>query len=276
MGLRTRRTVQTRGWCLLRKLPNLIMTRHMSEARDEFPPKVRRALQERAGNRCSNPGCRCSTSGPNLDPERVTSIGVAAHITAAARGGPRYEPALTPEQRGSISNGIWLCQNCSRLVDADAGRYPVALLREWKMRAEDFALEELATPQPYEQMRHPTGMIGRYWQCPLCGTTVEHGLRVCLGCQAEVVYGATQRERHEWALNGLVLGGLPSIAACGLLPDWLNSRLGWHIRPFFGFHPLTLLIGAALCTAGAVLLVKLIDARHRSRPPRFFRPSVTG
>ncbi len=65
------------------------------------------------------------------------NIGVAAHITAASAGGPRYDPSMSPKDRRSIRNGIWLCQSCAKLVDSDQSRYPVTLLRGFKKKAED-------------------------------------------------------------------------------------------------------------------------------------------
>jgi hypothetical protein len=47
------------------------------------------------------------------------NIGVAAHITAASVGGPRYDASLKPKQRAAIENGIWLCQNCGTMIDRD-------------------------------------------------------------------------------------------------------------------------------------------------------------
>jgi hypothetical protein len=67
------------------------------------------------------------------------NIGVAAHITAAAARGPRYDPSLSAEGRSSITNGIWLCQNCAKLIDNDVGRYSVELLCLWKRQAEESA-----------------------------------------------------------------------------------------------------------------------------------------
>lgn len=64
------------------------------------------------------------------------NVGVAAHITAASKGGPRYDPTLTRAQRRSADNGIWCCQTCGTLVDADDSKYTVEELREWKARAE--------------------------------------------------------------------------------------------------------------------------------------------
>jgi hypothetical protein len=64
------------------------------------------------------------------------SVGVAAHITAASPKGPRYDRKLTPRQRKSFDNGIWLCQTCGKAVDSDKSVHTVAQLRGWKGRAE--------------------------------------------------------------------------------------------------------------------------------------------
>ncbi len=50
---------------------------------------------ERAGYRWSRPECRRLTIGPNSDAAKSTSTGVAAHIRAAAEGGPRFDPDQT-------------------------------------------------------------------------------------------------------------------------------------------------------------------------------------
>jgi hypothetical protein len=68
---------------------------------------------------------------------------VAAHITAAASDGPRYDVRLTPEQRRHPDNGIWACQSCGKLIDNDKQRFTVEILRQWKKDAEARALERL-------------------------------------------------------------------------------------------------------------------------------------
>ncbi|WP_148640104.1 hypothetical protein [Aureimonas sp. AU20] len=68
---------------------------------------------------------------------------MAAHITAASQGGPRFNEHLTTEGRRAGENGIWLCQQCSRLVDADDSAFDVADLIEWKTFAEAAAAVEL-------------------------------------------------------------------------------------------------------------------------------------
>jgi hypothetical protein len=71
------------------------------------------------------------------------NIGVGAHITAASSNGPGYDPSLTPEQRRSAENGIWLCWNHAKQVDNDESTHTVKQLQEWKNDAEAFAKAEL-------------------------------------------------------------------------------------------------------------------------------------
>jgi hypothetical protein len=112
-------------------------------ARDDFPKPLIRKLALRVGYLCSNPDCQAATAGPQEDPLGAISLGVAAHITAASNGGPRYDPNLTPEQRCSIENAIWLCQNCAKLIDSDLTLYTERLIRAWKLIAEDRARSSL-------------------------------------------------------------------------------------------------------------------------------------
>ena len=44
---------------------------------------------------------------------------------------------MSSEQRKSINNGIWLCQECSVLIDKDPELYPIDTLLEWKIGAEE-------------------------------------------------------------------------------------------------------------------------------------------
>ena len=105
-------------------------------SRDDFSQKVKDILCERVGGKCSNPDCRHETKGPHSDSKKRVSIGQAAHITAASKGGPRYNPNMTSEQRRDIENGIWLCDSCAKMIDSDESQYPVELLKMWKSMAE--------------------------------------------------------------------------------------------------------------------------------------------
>ena len=122
--------------------------------RDDFPEEVKRTLAARVNFLCSNPDCRAQTTGPQDDPTKAVSLGVAAHITAASEGGPRYNSALAPEKRRHFDNGIWLCQNCAELIDSDLLRFNETLLKAWRMVAEDRARNSLgktATEHAAEQ-----------------------------------------------------------------------------------------------------------------------------
>lgn len=121
--------------------------------RDEFTASIKRILATRTGHLCSNPGCHRSTAGPGVTPDATVNIGVAAHITAASPGttevpAPRYDKTLTTQQRSDISNGIWLCQICAKLIDADVQRFSADLLQKWKKDAEERAFLAVATSVP--------------------------------------------------------------------------------------------------------------------------------
>ena len=115
-------------------------------SRDEFSKAVKRTLAQRVGLLCSHPSCRAVTMGPESDPSSVVNIGVAAHITAAARGGPRFDLSITEKERRSASNGVWLCQNCAKLIDSDLGVYSAGLLRQWKAGAEEETRKRIGKP----------------------------------------------------------------------------------------------------------------------------------
>lgn len=56
-------------------------------------------------HKCNNPDCRHSTMKEDSKGE-LYSIGRACHIEAASKGGARYNPFSTQEERKSVSNAI--------------------------------------------------------------------------------------------------------------------------------------------------------------------------
>lgn len=116
------------------------MTQSAINKRDDFPASVKRKLAERSHYICSNPECKKMTVRPHTDPDKSTITGVAAHISGAKDGNKsiRYDPYQTSLERKSINNGIWLCHDCSDIVDKDEKVYPAALLKQWKSIHEDF------------------------------------------------------------------------------------------------------------------------------------------
>lgn len=78
----------------------------------------------------------------------MNNIGVAAHIHAASPGGPRYDQTMSPKQRKSIANALWLCASCASKIDRDTSKYRPELLREWKAQAEQASSTELGKKLP--------------------------------------------------------------------------------------------------------------------------------
>jgi hypothetical protein len=116
----------------------------MAERRDDFSGTVKMALAGRVGWKCSFPNCPATTAGPAQEsPDKWIRNGIAAHITAAAPGGPRYDANLTPEQRSDISNGIWMCPTHGSLIDKEKTAYKADEIRAWKIAAESRATREL-------------------------------------------------------------------------------------------------------------------------------------
>ena len=60
--------------------------------RDDFRKKTKFQIAMRVGWLCSYPSCRDPTVGATSDGGDEINVGVAAHISAAAPGGPRYGP----------------------------------------------------------------------------------------------------------------------------------------------------------------------------------------
>ena len=112
--------------------------------RDNFSSKTKRTLADRVAWKCSFPGCSQITIGPNASQDKSTNLGEAAHIFAAAEDGPRYNPDMTPDERKSIDNGIWMCRHHARLIDTDFFNYSAATLQQWKLIAEENAYKKIA------------------------------------------------------------------------------------------------------------------------------------
>lgn len=113
--------------------------------RDDFPQAVRDLLAHRAGFICAFPGCGRLTVGPSDDRKSgLSMVGVAAHITAASAKGPRYDTVMSPPERSSERNGIWMCQTHGKLIDDNTSRHTVAELLRWKIQHEEWVFSRVA------------------------------------------------------------------------------------------------------------------------------------
>jgi len=103
--------------------------------RDDFSEKTKQQIGKRAGWLCSFPTCRTSTVGATSDGEGEINIGIAAHICAAAPGGPRYDEKMSREERSSEKNDILMCSDHGKAIDSKDPMFTVEQLREWKKQA---------------------------------------------------------------------------------------------------------------------------------------------
>ena len=167
--------------------------------RDDFSKTTKEILAKRVAYICSNPNCHCQTVGPHTDDTKATIIGVAAHITAAAVGGPRYDDKLSQSERSHPQNGIWLCATCSTLIDKDAADYPVELLLEWKKTTEALVRKKL------------TGVEKKSSNAPFI--------------QVDLIYEGSGRWNEGWSQkNKEIYGDAPIPLGSEIIIHWL---LNW-------------------------------------------------
>ncbi|WP_231950266.1 HNH endonuclease [Paraburkholderia caribensis] len=63
---------------------------------------------------------------------------------------------MTPGERSAITNAIWLCGNCHKLVDDDPDRYPAGLLFEWQQAHERRIAEQVGKTGAEARQRYET------------------------------------------------------------------------------------------------------------------------
>lgn len=101
--------------------------------RDTVPPLQEKQLALRSGNVCAYPGCGVPLilQAEHLS-DRDKIVGKVAHICAASEGGPRYDPSMTKEERGSVSNLVLLCGSHHDIIDTQLNYHTVDFLAEMK------------------------------------------------------------------------------------------------------------------------------------------------
>lgn len=90
-------------------------------------------------NQCAFPACDLpivELSG--------TVTGIICHICARSKGGPRYDPKQTDEQRHHFDNLILLCGRHSKVIDSEPKLYTVKRLQEMKEAHQEPARNDLS------------------------------------------------------------------------------------------------------------------------------------
>jgi len=157
----------------------------------DFNQKTIDTLAKRAGFLCSNPDCRTLTAGPNSDVTKSTLIGEAAHVYGARPKSARFKGEMTDAARAEITNAIWLCRNCHKLVDRDSFSYSAELLYSWREIHDEFILNERGSQndkarfriqhEAVEQFKDYSAIIRRIildkspaWEWRLTGELARH------------------------------------------------------------------------------------------------------
>jgi hypothetical protein len=131
---------------------------------DRFLKPVVELVAKRAANTCSNPDCNALTSGPADDPSRSINVGEAAHIYGAAVGASRYVAEMSSSERADVTNAIWLCRNCHKLVDNDPLQFPAGLLFEWRRGHEQMISERIGKAGALARRRYEERHISELGQ----------------------------------------------------------------------------------------------------------------
>lgn len=132
----------------------------------DFSSKTIDVLAKRAAFRCSNPDCRVNTVGPNSDPNKAVKIGEAAHIYGARIGSKRYSSDMTDLARGEITNAIWLCRNCHKLIDTDDLKYSSNVLFFWREKHEEYVSSIIGSSTDKIFFEDLTSELSQFQYCP--------------------------------------------------------------------------------------------------------------
>lgn len=191
----------------------------MGRNRDDFTATTRSTLAGRVNYLCSQ--CFRHTLGPKADSNEVADMGTAAHITAAAPGGPRYDSSLSTDQRRHYDNGIWMCSHHGRLVDTDHEAYSVADLREMKRIAEDRARKALRDGEALPDLT-PMLDSGIQWLPPRTG---DHRSGYGNIHHAGIVIAGNRKERGHAYLQ---IDAATAIPLSAVIADEKSFRHHWR------------------------------------------------
>jgi hypothetical protein len=101
--------------------------------RSELPDPELKLLYADSGNECAFPGCGLVLASEDAASGEAMNVGMAAHIVASSRQGPRGGTPIEEEERDRrASNRILLCPTHHAIVDKQPWAYTVEVLRQMK------------------------------------------------------------------------------------------------------------------------------------------------
>lgn len=109
------------------------MTKKPAERLNPTPSTVKK-LFAYSGNQCAIPDC-----GEQLVDASGAMLGKIAHICAAEKGGPRFDPMMTNEERRAFANLLLVCGKHHDIIDhrPNVKIYSSDVLRKYKADHED-------------------------------------------------------------------------------------------------------------------------------------------
>lgn len=110
-------------------------------------------LFAKSHDQCAFPKCDLP-----IAEESGTITGIVCHIKARNKGGPRFDPNQSDEERHAFDNLVLMCGRHSKIIDADPKTYSVDLLQEMKSIHEREGWLELTR----EQARTPELLLKEY------------------------------------------------------------------------------------------------------------------
>lgn len=129
--------------------------------RKSIKAETYRYLYAYSGNKCAIPNC----NQPIFEEDGLL-VGECCHIEAYSLGGPRYNAAMTEEERNSKNNLMYLCSRHHKIIDNDVNLYTTALLKEIKKNHEDqfkentrLLTEKMLIQIEYETQKHNKRII---------------------------------------------------------------------------------------------------------------------
>lgn len=132
----------------------------------DFDKNTIDTIAKRAGFICSNPDCRVKTVGPNTEAEKSIIIGEAAHIYGARPISKRYKEDMNDTARAEITNAIWLCRNCHKIIDSDDKKFSSNVLFHWRELHEKLVLSELGNKSDLIEGEEQDAILNQFKEYP--------------------------------------------------------------------------------------------------------------
>lgn len=141
----------------------------------------------------------------------------------------RFDIAMMDGERSAISNAIWLCRNCHKMVDGDPIRFPAELLFEWRRSHERGIAESLGKAGAELRWKINERRLAGFEHCSYLAQQIvldkpeywEYRLT------AEILRGFFEPVRYRWEALKNGLYALPiNVLAKDRYFDWHRSQMG--------------------------------------------------